>query len=681
MRISLLGVSLSLLLFACSSNGTQGPGGATGPTGATGSAGLAGATGSAGATGLEGAMGLEGATGATGVAGADGLQGAVGSPGAKGPTGATGAAGVNVTSQVLAVGNSTCAAGGVQYTSADGVRYVCNGFNGDAGVAGATGASGTQGPQGIQGNQGAQGIQGATGATGIQGAQGIQGATGATGIQGAQGIQGATGGTGGIGATGAQGIQGIAGVKGDQGDAGVNVIGASLAVGNASCPAGGTQYTSADGVHYVCNGFNGDAGPQGIQGIQGVQGTQGNQGIQGVQGVAGATGAIGATGATGAAGTNGTSPVVAVQGPLHLDGGTLSIDTATAFDAGVLTAADWTTFNNKVSSTDPRLSDARAPSAGSSFYLQASPASPQAANLSISGTGFFGSSVSVDGGVSATSFTGSGAGLSGVVVTTGNVTGLATYVTNIVQSYDQTPSTLASSSAALQLANTDPQLVLIDSSTHPVTVTLPASPATGREFTIKDINGTAGTNAITVSAGSSNIEGSSTFLVNSAYGYVNVLYSGSRWNILGQQIPKHLGPALEAYASGTASLGNGNIVQIPYDNRDLDTDGSLDTVQHRFKPPKAGYYQIGVNVEFNLAGNPSGTLWAFIYRNGTAIKESEGLFNYGAAFVQTLHVEAITYLNGTTDYIEGYALTNNGSGATLRAGGNITYMIASYVHE
>jgi hypothetical protein len=634
MRKSLLGISFSLLLFACSSNGTQGPEGAPGPTGATGPAGLAGATGSlgatgsTGATGLEGAMGLEGATGATGAAGADGLPGAAGSPGARGPTGATGAAGVNVTSQALAVGNSNCPTGGVQYTSADAVRYVCNGFNGDAGVAGATGIQGSQGIQGIQGNQGAQG------------------------------------------ATGATGPQGIAGTKGDQGDAGVNVIGASLAVGNANCPAGGTQYTSADGVHYVCNGFNGDAG---AQGIQGVQGTQGNQGIQGVQGVAGATGA------TGASGTNGTSPVVAAQGPLHLDGGTLSIDTATAFDAGVLTASDWTAFNNKVSPTDPRLSDARAPSAGSSFYLQASPASPQAANLSISGAGYFGSTVSVDGGVAATSFTGSGAGLTGLA--TGNITGLATYVTNIVQSYDQTPSTLSSSSPALQLANTDPQLVLIDSTGHPVTVTLPASPATGREFTIKDINGTAGANAITVSAGGANIEGSATFLVNSAYGYVNVLYSGSRWNILGQQIPKHLGPALEAYASGPAAVGNGNIVQIPYDSRNLDTDGSLDTSLHRFRPPKAGYYQIGVNVELTLSGSPSGTLYAFIYKDGTAIKQSADLFNYGAGFVQTLHVEAITFLNGTTDYIEGYVLTNNSSGATIQNGGNITYMIASYVHE
>jgi hypothetical protein len=456
------------------------------------------------------------------------------------------------------------------------------------------------------------------------------------------------------------------------------VIGASLAVGNVNCPAGGVQYTSADGVHYVCNGFNGDAGPQGLQGIQGVQGPQGNQGIQGVQGVAGATGATGATGTTGAAGTNGTSPVVAAQGPLHLDGGTLSIDTANAFDAGVLSAADWTTFNNKISSTDPRLSDARAPTAGSSFYLQASPSSPQAANLSIAGTGFFGSSVTVDGGVAANSFTGSGAGLTGVVVGTGNVTGLATYVTNIVQSYDEVPSTLASSSAALQLANSDPQLVLIDCSAHPVTVTLPASPATGREFTIKDINGSAGTNPITVSAGSSNIEGSATQVIASPYGLLTVLYSGARWSIL-SQTPKHLGPVVAAYSASNQSSGQLATTRVNFDSIEVDTDGYFDTTNHRFKPVKPGYYNISMQLGMTESASAGFTLYFSMAKNGSIIKQAVQLINYTSGFNQTLHVDAVVFLNGS-DYIEAYYETNYGT-STIIGGAVSTFMTASYAHE
>ena len=78
MRNSLLGVSLSLCLFACSGNGTQGPEGATGPTGSTGPAGLAGAT---GATGPQGAAGLQGATGPEETTDSDGLLRGAGNPG------------------------------------------------------------------------------------------------------------------------------------------------------------------------------------------------------------------------------------------------------------------------------------------------------------------------------------------------------------------------------------------------------------------------------------------------------------------------------------------------------------------------------------------------------------------------------------------------------------------------
>ncbi|HET7928546.1 MAG TPA: hypothetical protein VFM40_03250 [Actinomycetota bacterium] len=109
--------------------GPQGPSGPQGATGATGPQGAAGATGpqgppgpqgTAGATGPQGPPGPQGTTGATGPEGPTGLTGPTGA------TGATGPAGQSVVGASEPPGVN-CANGGVRYTSASGVDYVCNG--------------------------------------------------------------------------------------------------------------------------------------------------------------------------------------------------------------------------------------------------------------------------------------------------------------------------------------------------------------------------------------------------------------------------------------------------------------------------------------------------------------------------------------------------------------------------
>jgi phage-related tail fiber protein len=63
------------------------------------------------------------------------------------------------------------------------------------------------------------------------------------------------------------------------------------------------------------------------------------------------------------------------------------------------------------------------------------------------------------------------------------------------------------------------------------TITLPASPATGQFFVIKDVSGSAGTNNITVSGNGNNIDGAATSTISTNYGRLRVQYTGSRWSI------------------------------------------------------------------------------------------------------------------------------------------------------
>jgi len=88
------------------------------------------------------------------------------------------------------------------------------------------------------------------------------------------------------GPTGPSGPPGATGTQGNQGTAGQSVFSAQLAVGSIDCPNGGSQFTSASGTTFACNGADGLPGAPGSQGTQGSVGPIGPPGLQGVPGAA-----------------------------------------------------------------------------------------------------------------------------------------------------------------------------------------------------------------------------------------------------------------------------------------------------------------------------------------------------------------------------------------------------------
>jgi hypothetical protein len=92
----------------------------------------------------------------------------------------------------------------------------------------------------------------------------LQGKTGPAGAQGSVGVPGPAGAQGPAGPTGPQGP---AGAKGETGTAGVNgtgVTSTALAPKNANCKEGGSEFTSASGKTYACNGREGTFGGQAL---------------------------------------------------------------------------------------------------------------------------------------------------------------------------------------------------------------------------------------------------------------------------------------------------------------------------------------------------------------------------------------------------------------------------------
>lgn len=73
-------------------------------------------------------------------------------------------------------------------------------------------------------------------------------------------------------------------------------------------------------------------------------------------------------------------------------------------------------------------------------------------------------------------------------------------------------------------------VILVDTSSAR-TITPLASPTTGQMHRIKDNVGSAAANNITITPSGKNIDGAASYVINNAYGAVDIVYNGTQWNV------------------------------------------------------------------------------------------------------------------------------------------------------
>lgn len=136
-------------------------------------------------------------------------------------------------------------------------------------------------------------------------------------------------------------------------------------------------------------------------------------------------------------------------------------------------------------------------------------------------------------------------------------------------------------------------------------------------------------------------------------------------------------PAFSAYINAsTQSLSLATWTKLTFNAEEFDTASCFDTSNYRFTPNVAGYYQVNLSMYFDYTGSQFTTAAGSIYKNGSAFKNvsQQGWGGYGTGIVSGL-----IYMNGTTDYLEGYAYISGGSGPSIlsNSSSTITFFQAS----
>lgn len=139
------------------------------------------------------------------------------------------------------------------------------------------------------------------------------------------------------------------------------------------------------------------------------------------------------------------------------------------------------------------------------------------------------------------------------------------------------------------------------------------------------------------------------------------------------------GSAFSAYTVTAQSFSNSTFTKVQVNVETFDTNSNYNpTTNYRFTPTVAGYYQVNANISFG--GASSGYVQVAIYKNGGQIATGSGIPNNtqigGMAMAST-----VTFLNGSTDYVEFYAWQNSGGALALQTGVGMNTFSAAMVRS
>ena len=127
------------------------------------------------------------------------------------------------------------------------------------------------------------------------------------------------------------------------------------------------------------------------------------------------------------------------------------------------------------------------------------------------------------------------------------------------------------------------------------------------------------------------------------------------------------GPAFSAYSLTPQVLSPSTTTKITLDVEEYDTASCFSS--SRFTPNVAGYYQLNTQIRWDTTNNFN-SLNVSIWKNGSEWIRLGEIYGGGAAYKMTQMLGSVLiYLNGSTDYVEFYAVAST-TGANQTTGYN-----------
>lgn len=110
-------------------------------------------------------------------------------------------------------------------------------------------------------------------------------------------------------------------------------------------------------------------------------------------------------------------------------------------------------------------------------------------------------------------------------------------------------------------------------------------------------------------------------------------------------------PAFSAYVNANQTITSSTYTKVNFDTEEFDIGSCYDTALKRWTPNKAGYYWVSATIN-NINAVSSSIFLCSIFRNGTSVKQGGDM---RGTFSGSVTASTLIYMNGTTDYLEGFA--------------------------
>ena len=116
-------------------------------------------------------------------------------------------------------------------------------------------------------------------------------------------------------------------------------------------------------------------------------------------------------------------------------------------------------------------------------------------------------------------------------------------------------------------------------------------------------------------------------------------------------------PAFHADLSSNQNISQSVVTKVQFNSEVLDTDNCYDnSTNYRFTPTTAGKYFVYLVTRLSWNSGGNGTINCYIYKNGS--QQFRGVLNCSTTLYGTVTVSGIINMNGSSDYLEGFAEYN-----------------------